>query len=307
MARRFAGTAALALVLTLPLSACKDDSGLGVDTGKVSVLLTDAPGDFQAAVVTISKIYLQGDGGEVLLSDTKTTTDLLTLTNDVATLVDGGTVPAGVYTQLRLVITGGHIVVENEEGGASIYATAEDHGLLPGIEADGSLQLPSYGQSGLKIQLSGGGIEVGGEQQVLLVDFDVAQSFGQQAGASGTWVMSPVVKAAAIELSGDVAVTVRLGEAVTLPVVGDVQVTLGGFTAKLTNGGGSTEELVLTDEDGNGVFEAKFLYLVPGTYTLDIGAAAGVSGFATNPGLPLTVEVGSGLSVTKELMVTSAS
>ena len=93
MARRIAEYAALALALALPLAACDSDSGVDADTGRVSILLTDAAGDVEAAVVTISKIYLQGEGGEVVLMEGAVTTDLLTLANDAATLVEDASSP----------------------------------------------------------------------------------------------------------------------------------------------------------------------------------------------------------------------
>ena len=73
---------ALALV-----SAC-GGSSTGDGNGRMIVMLTDAPATFKAAVVTITKITLQGAGGETVLSDKKTTTNLLTLANDAAKLVD---------------------------------------------------------------------------------------------------------------------------------------------------------------------------------------------------------------------------
>src|SRR5690606_33863444 len=82
MARRITEYAPLALALTLPLAACDSASGVDSDTGRVSVRLTDAAGDGKAAVVTISKPYLQGGGGEGVLMDGEVTTDLLTLAND---------------------------------------------------------------------------------------------------------------------------------------------------------------------------------------------------------------------------------
>src|SRR5690554_3992100 len=104
MIRMFTGFAALALALSLPLAACDGDSSVRPDgEGRVTVLLTDAPGDVHAAVVTISKVYLQGDDGEVVLSDEEVTTDLLTLVDEVQALAEDVVVPGGVYSQLRFV------------------------------------------------------------------------------------------------------------------------------------------------------------------------------------------------------------
>ena len=60
------------------------------------------------------------------------TTDLLTLANDVATLVDGAVIPAGPYSQLRFVITGGYVDVAG-----AIYASSPDvRGSAPGRDRD---------------------------------------------------------------------------------------------------------------------------------------------------------------------------
>jgi hypothetical protein len=60
----------------------------------------------------------------------------------------------------------------------------------------GDLQMPSFAQSGLKVNLPGDAITVeGDDQRILLVDFDVSKSFGHQAGNSGKWVMHPVITA----------------------------------------------------------------------------------------------------------------
>jgi hypothetical protein len=55
--------------------------------------------------------------------------------------------------------------------------------------------MPSLAQSGLKVDLPGGAIRIEGDQRILLVDFDVAQSLGHVAGGYGRWVMHPVVHA----------------------------------------------------------------------------------------------------------------
>src|SRR5690606_32455294 len=141
---------------------------------RLTILLKDAPGDIAEAVVTISKIYLQGDG-RVTLMDEPVTTDLLELSNDALTLVDDEEVPAGAYHELRFVITGGYIAVEQNGGGLRYYASSPNYDGLPdGATATGTLHMPSYAQSGLKVKLPEGFEVDGGE--VILVDFDVSQS-----------------------------------------------------------------------------------------------------------------------------------
>lgn len=182
-------------------AASCDSSSTGLRTGQISLLLTDAPGDVVTAVVTIEQIYLQGsesdEGSRVILRDQPFTTDLLTLVDSTVVLLDDVTVPARSYGQLRFVISGGYIEVENEDSTTTIYASSPTYAFLPGdAVVGGSLQMPSFAQSGLKVNLPNDAVVVlEDETVVLLVDFDVSQSFGQAAGASGMWVMTPVLNA----------------------------------------------------------------------------------------------------------------
>jgi hypothetical protein len=219
------------------------DSPMATQNGRLSILLTDAPGDFAKAVVTISQIYLQGEGGRVVLMDTPVTTDLLTLANSTAELVRNREVPTGSYQDLRFVVTGGYVEVENSGGGTSIYASSPDYAGLPaGAQVDGTLQMPSFAQSGLKVKLPGDGPITVSAEQTILVDFDVSRSFGRQAGNSGRWVMSPVLEATRFEATGSVVARVALASpAPALPSVSGQPLTLGNLTAVLTNAAGSQE------------------------------------------------------------------
>ncbi len=163
----------------------------------LTIHLTDAPGDIQAAVVTIAEVYLQGTGGRTVLRSTAYTVDLVTLATTSTVLIENVAVAAGTYSQLRFVVTGAYIEVEDAGGGTRIFASAPDYaGLPPGAVIDGELKRPSFATSGLKVQLPGDGLEVPATGTMsLLVDFDVAQSFGHEAGQSDRWVMHPVITA----------------------------------------------------------------------------------------------------------------
>jgi Domain of unknown function (DUF4382) len=196
-ARLLAGAVAL-------LAACSDGAEPRGTTA-LSIKLKDAPGEVQHAVVTIAGINLMGSGGKLVLSSSPVTTDLLTLANSTADLVTGAEVPSGSYTELRFLISGACLAVENATGGSDIYATDGYDATPCGGAATGTLQAPSYAQSGLKVILDGGALILTGPQKILLVDFDVSQSFGQVAGHSEQWTMHPVVTggelSAAAELS----------------------------------------------------------------------------------------------------------
>jgi hypothetical protein len=288
-------------------------SGCG-NQNSVTIKLTDAPGDFKAAVVTISEVYLQGEGGRVVLSNEATTTNLITLANDTKDIVKDAIVPEGRYSELRFVISGAYIEVEQDDGSTAIFATSNDYAGLPeGASVAGILQTPSFSTSGVKVKLDGD-VEVAGEQKVILVDFDVSQSFGKDRGQGDKWVMKPVIKGGEMVFSGSVDVTLARGEGVTLPTVNGTALTLGSFRATLrsteTDPDGASapaaEEIALTDLNGDGVFEASFKFLVPGNYELSFAAPEGVS-FTTNPSVPVAITIGSGTIQTQAFVLTSAS
>lgn len=188
----------LLAVALAALAGCGDGAGPG-GTTSLSLKLTDAPGDVQHAFVTITEINLTGEDGKVVLRDTPYTADLLTLAGTTADLVTDADVPSGTYAELRFVISGACITVENESGGSDIYTTNGYDSAPCGGLATGALQAPSYAESGLKVVLDQGTLTLVGPQKILLVDFDVEQSFGHVAGQSGMWVMHPVVRGGEIE------------------------------------------------------------------------------------------------------------
>jgi hypothetical protein len=294
------------VVLTLgALASCGSDS-TSAGTTKVSVLLTDAPGDVKAAVVTISEIDLQGSGGSQILLSAPVTIDLLTLASSTAPLVNDAVVPSGTYAQLRFVITGGYIEVENSDGSTSIYASSNTYpGLPAGAEVVGNLQMPSLAQSGLKVNLPSGSTTLGGSAKVYLVDFNVAQSFGQAAGASGQWVMHPVIKATDFELTGGLAVQLHAGPGLTMPLVNGSPLTLADFTAVVTASDANSNSAALTDS-GDGTFQALFPFLPPGSATVSFTAPAGVT-FTTTPDVPAVVSITSGQPTTSAFTLTAAA
>jgi hypothetical protein len=316
MLRSFNRSAPFLAALILSVGACQDESLMGPQSGQeirqtvsakgFTLLLTDAPGDFVAAVVTISKIYLQGQNGRVTLREDPWTGDLLTLRDSFATLVQGLELPPGSYSQLRLVVEDAYIEVETA-GGTKVFASSPSYaGLPPGKSVDGDLHMPSFGSSGLKVDLPGGNLQIGEGQVVVLIDFDVAESFGHEAGKSGKWVMHPVVKATNVTFGGFVTVRLQLASGITLPMIGGQQITLANFTVRLTPvSGGNAIELPFSDADGDGVFEAMFKALLPGDYKLEFVLPSGLL-VTFGTALPLTITVGENQTVTQTITVNTA-
>lgn len=300
----------LPLALAGTIAACDSDAGGLPDTAKLTIMLTDAPGDFSAAVVTISSIYLQGDAtddnpnGRVILSNEVITTDLLTLANDVETLVDDATVSAGTYGQLRFVIDGAYIEVETAQG-TEIYAT-------PGYTAPGpvtgELKCPSCGSSGIKVHFPGG-LTLDSDE-TLLVDFDVSETFGHEAGNSGKWIMHPSLKGAPIQAAATVNASINLGAGVVLPILNTNVVTLADFSIEMrganAEAGAPGESVTLTDANTDGTFEANFGNVVAGSYILTLKGPAGLS-FGTNPAIPFAVTVQAGGTTNASFTLVSAT
>jgi hypothetical protein len=303
--------AVLLAAIALPALACSDDENTGPDNGpdngttQVTVKLTDADGGISAAVVTISEVYLVGSGDEshVSLTTTPATINLVDLANTAQTLVDAKDIANNDYSELRFVITGGYVQVDNPEGGSSIFASSPDYAGLPaGATVTGQLQMPSLAESGLKVDLPATDLALDGGSETLLLDFDVSQSFGAAAGSSGMWVMHPVIKGATLTEPAQVRATLTLGQDVVLPG----NLTLGGFDAVLTTAGGGSESLPLTDADADGTFDATFDFLLPGSYNVSFTGPEGVS-FTTDPTTPIVVTTAAGTTADASATITEAT
>ena len=290
------GTLAIALA-TLSLGAC-DENPTGAEAGSLSLLLTDAPGDFHTAIVTIESIeLLRGDDAEddstdednrIIVMDEPWTGDLLELSNDIDSLVSDFAIPGGSYSQLRFIISGGCIEVENDDESTTVYAS---EGYTECGAADGDLQMPSFASSGLKVNLPSG-FEIDGGHRIVLLDFDVSESFGHQAGNSGKWVMHPVIRATEVVMSGALDVTIVVADSVTLPRT----LTADSFMIQLD------DEPAIPVVGGIAAFD----FLLPGTYSVDLVLPDSVT-VTTDPTLPLTVEVGSADDEEATITITSAS
>ena len=304
MSRKILGV--LMLALMLPLAAC-DDSTNVAEPGTMSLLLTDEAGDFGQAVVVIESIELVGESGDeettVMLREEATTTDLLTLSNDVEEMVAEATVPGGSYGQIRFVIPQACITVEQDTDPVTflVYSSSED--FTECGTPDGMLQLPSFAESGLKVNLPAEASEVDGDQHIVLLDFNVEESFGQQAGASGMWVMTPVITSSTIEFTGSLTVELTAADTVDLDALG---ASLGNFQAELS---GEAEPQPFTDDDEDGTYTATFLFLVPGDYEASVELQEGAPSidFTLDPTSPQTVTVGDAEQASVAFEVTSAS
>lgn len=229
-------------LLLLPfLAVACDDSPTDTDapTGpaQLSVHLTDAAGDVDSVWVQVDDVMLVGESGQTSLLDESTgLINLVELQDSATALAENVEVEPGTYGQLRFVLGGA--VLETEGGDVYVQGDVEHP---HGAEGTGQLHCPSCAQSGLKLSFRGGLTLAEGEDRDVLLDFDVKQSFGHQAGKSGRWIMHPVIHVKVeddgddeVEAAGEIEGTLTLAtdetdEPLTIPRCGGEDRTLEAF------------------------------------------------------------------------------
>lgn len=162
--------AALWVCGLLFLGSCSDSDGVFSGTAEVDVRLTDAPSDFIASAdVTFSRVYLKtgGDDADLELvgeADGTVTYDLLELRDGLEALLAQAVIPAGNYSQLRMVVDSATVTL-------AAGVTFEDG------SSTATLFVPSGMQSGIKVLLDEPIVAEEGSVTVVVVDFDVDANF----------------------------------------------------------------------------------------------------------------------------------
>ncbi|QPF75933.1 DUF4382 domain-containing protein [Roseateles sp. DAIF2] len=182
----------LGLFLGVALAACGGGGGDAgepvLNNGTLRVAMTDAPScGYDAVFVTVQKLRVHGsasaaetDGGwsELLLNPARRV-DLLTLTNGVLEELGQLPLPAGRYSQLRLVLA------------ANDAANPMANAVTPSGGTAIALDTPSGQQSGVKLNAQ---IDVEtGKQADVVLDFDACKSVVKR-GNSGRYNLQPVIR-----------------------------------------------------------------------------------------------------------------
>lgn len=241
------------------LAACGGGGGGGDSgDGMLRVALTDATCAYDHVFVTVEKVGVHksasagdNDAGwsEIVLSPPKKI-DLRTLENGVLEELGTMPLPAGQYSQVRLVLA------SNSASGPNSLANS----VQPSGGTLTALATPSGQQSGLKLQAH---IEVAANQTTeLLLDFDACKSV-VKAGNSGKYNLKPVLTVVPRTVTG-----VQGFVSTTLP--------LGSTTVSAQQNGAVVRS---TMPDSTGKFTIPFL--PAGTYTLVITADGRATGVIT--------------------------
>ena len=255
---------AATLAVAAIASACGGGGTSSSDNGTLRLALTDAPAcGYDHVYVTVQKVRVHksasaGDNeagwSEVALAPVQRV-DLLSLTNGVLADLGQTPLPAGRYTQMRLVLAA------NDAGNPMANA------IVPGGGSETALTTPSAAQSGLKMNV---GIDVAANQVAdFVLDFDACKSF-VRLGNSNRFLLKPVIRVVPRVTTG-------------MLVVGYVSPALAVSTTTVSvqaNG----KVVKSTPPDSNGKFT---LYPVDvGTYDLVVSAKDRATAIVT--GVPVT-------------------
>ena len=177
----------LTTLLCLFITSCSnnDDNG-SAQTSKVSVRMTDAPGDYDEVNVEVLDVKIKstsdtGEEGWVSIGNIKPGIyNLLDLTGGVNVLLADNEVPSGNLGQIRLILGEKNTVVKD------------------GVTYP--LKTPSAQQSGLKLKVNQ--TLTAGATYDFLLDFDVEHSVVVESGNSGGFNLHPVIRVSTNATSG---------------------------------------------------------------------------------------------------------
>lgn len=233
------------------LSACGGGGGGGVDAGAgngtLRLALTDAPAcGYDAVFITVQKIRVHqsasasdndANWSEIVLNPARRI-DLLSLTNGVLFELGQTPLPAGTYTQLRMVLA--------DNGGATPLANA----VKPTGGSESALKTPSGQTSGVKANIN---ITISPNQLAdFVLDFDACKSV-VSAGNSGQYLLKPVVRVVPRFISG---------------VSGTVEASLAANASLSLQQGGVVVAGAVADATGRFLLQP----VAPGSYTLVLTA-----------------------------------
>ncbi|WP_439183275.1 DUF4382 domain-containing protein [Carboxylicivirga taeanensis] len=162
----------LALIsLSVALFSCSDDNG----QARLSIRLTDAPGDYQEVLIDVQAVQINvsaedESGWQTLQSTKKGVYNLLDFTNGMDTLLVDEFLPAGKISQMRLVLG------DNNK----VMIDGEYH----------DLETPSAQQSGLKFNIHADLTD--GITYKLWIDFDAGRSIVKKG--NGGYSLKPVIR-----------------------------------------------------------------------------------------------------------------
>lgn len=179
-------TFALVLATTLAIAACDGSPSSPSGTGMLNLRMTDSPfSDADAVLVTFSEVaaHREESGWQTVPfagGASARTCDLKKL-EAAEDILGTGPLPAGRYTQIRLVVASAALYFDNPSSGPACAAT-----VAPPAGTTASLEIPSG-----EVKLNRGFDIAADGATTILIDFDGDKSIHQTG--NGRYRMSPVI------------------------------------------------------------------------------------------------------------------
>ena len=198
--------------LTLTSCSDDDDSAATEKDARISVIMVDAPGDYDAVNIDVEEVRVQTgvendeNDGWIALDTEAGIYNLLELTGGVSQLLADEEIAPGYAGQIRLVLGNDNsIVVDGEE--------------FP-------LATPSAQQSGLKLNINEE-LEPG-EEYFYILDFDVEQSIVSQG--NGGYTLKPVIRLSVEDDAGMIVGKVHPSEFRSLVTATNASHSISAYT-----------------------------------------------------------------------------
>lgn len=172
-----------AVVAGLLVGCGSDSTG---DSGRLRLVLTDAPLDALSLDVTISRVDVVPENGDPFtIVDVPQAFDLLTLAA-AETLLGEAELPAGIYGQIRLIVTQASITTD--EGTFDVFVPS---GMLTGIKLVHQFEISPD------------------TILTLILDFDAGHSIIQTPPGSDNYLLKPVIHVIPQNIAGYATGTIQ--------------------------------------------------------------------------------------------------
>lgn len=265
----------------------------GAGTASLTTKLIDGPfrtsgGTVTAVNIAIAKVETVGADGGIQTLATFSPAQQVNLLNYVTSPLSLGTatIPAGTYKQIRFVLDTSSANNTSVVVNGTTYPLSIPSATSGGFGGNSSTDSgDGQGTSGIKVNVNF--TADAGQSYGFLIDFNAAESI-VSAGASGQWLMKPVLVATAQAMAGSISGTVKnnAGTAVSNAEV-------------LAQQNGTTVNAGVTDSSGNFQINAlpagSYTLLVKNAWTNQAGeaqTASGADGTADVAGPSVTVTAG---------------
>lgn len=199
------------LAIAVLFAGCKkDDSSTSpqTGTGQLKLYMADAPANYDSVNIQVTRIEVHqgGDtsstGNWLVVKDSTQNVDLLQLRNGIMALIGNTSLPAGQYSQIRLIIGTGSYVVDKA-----------------GVKHE--LTIPSGSQTGVKLNTPF--TLQDGMTYELTLDFDASKSI--IVTGNNNYKLKPVIRVEANALTGTIS-----GQVLPLDAAVDVHTISGTDT-----------------------------------------------------------------------------